>query len=271
LQLTGVDAAASLLSPAQADWPRYELVGRLGTPALERHTVGADLAEFRSRGGVEIRIERVPGRAVFTSRPAPGPQELVHPLAAHLAAITAWWSGRECFHAGAYIAEGGVWALMGDRGSGKSSTLAVLATEGHSIVCDDMLVLDGLQPFPGPRSIDLRRETADRLGAGEPLGVVGDRERWRLMLDSIGDVPPLRGIVYLAWGEHLTVRKVDVARRLELLEEHRGVSLPLRSPAVWLSLAALPAWEVSRPREWESLPGVTAQLRRLARSSAIES
>ena len=99
-----------------------------------------------------------------------------------MAALAARWLRRESFHAGAVVVEGGAWAILGDKEAGKSSTLAHLALNGYTVLSDDVLVLERGSVFAGPRCIDLRAEPARRLGAREPLAVVGMRERFRIEL-----------------------------------------------------------------------------------------
>ena len=67
------------------------------------------------------------------------------------AAVFARWRGLETLHGGAFVDDrGGAWAVLGDRGAGKSSLLAALALAGHEVVADDLLVLDGGDCFAGP-------------------------------------------------------------------------------------------------------------------------
>ena len=99
--------------------------------------------------------------------------------------------------------------VVGTREAGKSSTLAWLALAGTEVLCDDLLVIDGRSTFTGPRSIDLREDAAERLGAGEAIGVTGARERGRLRLAPAGDRRVLAGFVFLARGDGVTcVRSV---------------------------------------------------------------
>jgi hypothetical protein len=127
-----------------------------------------------------------------------------------------------------------------------------------------MLVFDGRTPLRGPRSIDLRADAARRLEAGEAIGVTGARERWRLRLDQAPDGDTLAGWILLAWGEEVEVRALGASERLQRLIPQRGVRLePTRVEAL-LDLASLPAFEVSRPRRWESLPEAGKRLIELA-------
>jgi hypothetical protein len=253
LRLAGAEAAAALFVDAPEAWPAFRLRARLGTAAPGGEHVDEGRARLLLRSGGEIAIDREAGDVLFTVPEEVGPQALVHPYLAPAAAVIARWLGRESFHGGAFVAGDRVWGVLGERESGKSSILAWLALRGQEVVCDDMLIVDGTTVFAGPRSVDLRRETAELLGAGEPLGVVGARERWRVSLPQIAPELTLGGWAFLEWGETVDVRPVDPSERLARLLHHRGVRLPPASHETLLSLAALPAFELVRPRSWDSV------------------
>jgi hypothetical protein len=254
LRLRGVDSARALLVPAKRSWPSVELVSRIGETSADPYDrVSERRAELRLRGDGRILIERDEGRVVFTAPNPPRLEELVHPFLAPVASVYAYWLGRESFHAGAFVAGDGVWALIGNRESGKSSTLAWLALAGYEVVCDDALILDGPNALPGPRSVDLRPEAARALAAGEPIGLVGSRERWRLTLGPVRSDLPLRGWIFLAWADRLESVRLPGPERLVRLGANRGARLPLTHPASLVELAALPGWELRRRRGWDSL------------------
>jgi hypothetical protein len=261
LSLRGVDSARALLVPAERSWPSVELVSRVGESSTDPYDrVSTQHAELALLEGGRVFIEREEGRAVFTGTNPPRPEELVHPFLAPVAAIYAYWLERESFHAGAFVAGDGVWALIGERESGKSSTLAWLALHGHEVVCDDMLVLADGNALVAPRSIDLRPEAARALGAGEPLGRVGARERWRMTTGDVrGELAP-RGWIFLAWGDRVEIVRLPAAERLRRLSANRGTRLPVADPLYLLELAALPAWELRRPRGWHSLASAAERL-----------
>jgi hypothetical protein len=102
----------------------------------------------------------------------------------------------------------------------------------------------------GPRSIDLRANAAHRLAIGEPLGVIGARERFRMALGPVPSEVPLRGFIRLAWGNIPTVTPVPPAWRPAALAAQRSVRLAPRDPALLVELSALPMVELRRPREW---------------------
>jgi hypothetical protein len=88
---------------------------------------------------------------------------------------------------------------------------------------------------------------------GEPIGLVGSRERWRLTLGPVRSDLPLRGWIFLAWADRLESVRVPGPDRLVRLGANRGARLPLTHPASLVELAALPGWELRRPRGWDSL------------------
>ena len=80
------------------------------------------------------RVELLDGEAImrrdareahFRTETPLDADELVHPLLGYAALAFANWIGREAFHAGVFLSGGSAWALLGQRGSGKSSTLAL--------------------------------------------------------------------------------------------------------------------------------------------------
>jgi len=254
LRLSGVPEAEYLLAPANADWPRFDVVVEVGSgdPGAER--VDASLAHVRLRTGGWIDIDRIAGRAHFTV-PAPlSADELVHPFLAPVAAVTAHWFGRESFHGGGIVLGDMVWGVLGDRNDGKSSLLAALSARGVHVVCDDVLVVEETTAFAGPRTIDLQDDAAEALSLGERIGVAGARERWRLRLPPVPPTLPLAGWVLVGWGAGTEVRRLTASETLPSLIQHRGISIPPTEPAAFLQLSALPAWEFRRSRSWEAMP-----------------
>lgn len=264
IRLQGLEAADELLVPVDPGAPAYVVEWAVGRAGSGPEHVDDDRAELRLRSGGRVLIDRRAGRVCFEVPHPVRPDELVHPYLAPAAAVIGRWLGRESVHAGAVAIDGRALGVVGARGAGKSSTLAWWALDGGDVLCDDLLVIDGRATFVGPRSIDLREDAAARLGAGEAIGVTGARERWRLRLAPTGDHHVLSGFAFLAWGDSVTVRSLGVRERLERLAPQRGLRLePARHDAV-LDLATLPAWEISRPRSWASLPEVGRRLRELA-------
>lgn len=257
-----VDGAQELLVDGPRSWPELDVRCRVDTgPPPEYESVSEHRAELRLTAGGSVAIERDPLRAEYALPRAVTPGALVHPHLAPVAAVAARWLGRESFHGGSVVIGGGAWALLGDKEAGKSSTLASLALAGHGVLSDDLLVLDGFTALAGPRSIDLREQSARELGAGEPLGRIGLRDRWRLTLDPVAAEVPLRGWIGLAWGDGPpSLTPIRGADRLRALVPHRAVRLLPADPAALVVLSALPCFQLTRERAWSSLPPTTRLL-----------
>jgi hypothetical protein len=260
LRLLGVEPAGELLVAVAPDAPSFTLEAEIGRAASPYERVDDEQAALRLRNGGAILIDRRAGRVRFRVPHAVRADELVHPYLAPAAAVIGRWQGWESMHAGAFEAGGRVWALLGERESGKSSTLAWLAAHGFPAICDDMLVLDGLACLPGPRSVDLRRDAAERLGAGTSIGVTGARERWRIRVPAEARSLPLGGWFFLEWGDRLDARSLSGAERLDRLIANRGVRLPPTRPEALVDLAAVPGWALQRPAAWDTLPATAERL-----------
>jgi hypothetical protein len=242
-----------LLVPAEPDWPTLEVVQEPGRATATEESVEEHRARLILRNGGEIEIERAGPRALFRVPVPLSAAALLHPYLAPVASVVAHWSGRESLHASAVVVDGAAWALLGARESGKSSTVAWLAHAGFGVLCDDILVLDDGAALAGPRAIDLRGDAAGRLNAGEELGLVGERERWRLRLEPVPASVPLAGWVSLSWGDRVEISTVPPGERISRLVAQRGLRVPAGDPAILVDLAALPALELRRPRDWGSL------------------
>ena len=250
--VTGLDDAADLMVPAPPAWPHLAVAraSAAGDPPT-RDLVGPKRARLPIAAGGWIDVE--PGLVSFRMDVPPRDSDLLHPYLAPAAALAARWAGRESFHAGALIAGGGAWGVLGGKEDGKSTLLAHLALAGNGILSDDLLVLEDGAALAGPRCIDLRGNAAVQLGAGEALGVVGARERWRLRLEAVPASVPLLGWVLLEWSAPLTVAPVRGPERLLALPPHRSVQLAPRAPETLLALSSLPVWRFSRPRRLDAL------------------
>jgi hypothetical protein len=254
-RIAGVDGARRLLVDTPRDWPLLTLAT---APAAAREmpdvdVIGQTSATLPLHGTGWMEIERHGPRVTYHLPEAAAHEELVHPYLAPGAAVLARWLGREAFHAGAVVADGGAWAVLGDRETGKSSTLAWLALNGHPVLADDLVVLDGSHALAGPRCIDLRGDAAARFGAGEPLGVVGTRERWRLVLEPVPARVPLRGWIVLEWADAAAVEPVRGPERLLRIIPHRSVRLAPPDAGALVELASLPVLAFRRPRRWDAL------------------
>lgn len=255
-RIAGVPAGQSLLVPAPTHWPELELEVRVTTEAPPpRESVTDTAAVLRPRSGGWVSIDRALGTATFSLPQRPTDAALIHPHLASVAAMFAHWYERETFHAGAFVVAGKVWGVLGEREAGKSSFLASLALAGIPVLCDDILVLDHLTALAGPRSIDLRADAAQQLAVGEPLGIVGTRERWRLMLGSVPAELPMGGWISLRWDDRTEASPIRGSNRLRELGAHRGLTLYPPKPDALIELSALPFMTLRRPRRWDSGDG----------------
>lgn len=254
LRLTGIPQARQMLVDAPAAWSHLHLLVRPTSEAPPRADwLGPAAARVRLQSGGWVELDRHRATATFCLPSRPSDATLVHPHLAAAAIVVARWLGRESFHGGAFFSDGGVWAVLGEKGDGKSTLLASLALSGVPILADDVLVLDRGTALAGPRSVDLRREAAERLHTGAPIGRVGLRDRWRMTVAPIAPELPLRGWVILRWGDRVDVQGVRGARRLELLLPHRGIRVPPNDAAILMALSELPMLVLQRPRRWKDL------------------
>jgi hypothetical protein len=249
-----------LLLAVDAAWPAIELRRVQGEASARRESLSDESAHVLLRNGGEVVLQRAPAVATFVVPFALGDAELVHPYLAPAAAVFGRWQGRESFHGGGFLVDGAAFGVLGGRRAGKSSLLAYLALQGLAIVADDVLLTDGSTVWAGPRAIDLREETARELGAGDALGKIGLRERWRLTVPAIDPLVLLGGWVLPTWGDELMVRRLPARELLARLAEHRAV-LPPGDPGLLLRLAGFPGWELRRPRSWALLAEAAELLR----------
>lgn len=254
------EAAQALLGPAPKSWPAIEIRSRTGKSDDPRPFLDDSRCRIPLPNGGEIVVERSPMSAEIALPTSPRDHELLHPYLAYASAIASRWLQRECIHSGGFLVDGGVWAFVGERGAGKSSLLGWLAGEGFDVVSDDMLVIEEDRVFAGPRFVDLRGEAAEVLGVGDSLGVVGARERWRVKLGQIPAELPLRGWIFLGWSPQIELERVSASRRLLSIKEQIAMFGTPTDPASLLRFASLPAWDLRRPRGWDSLAESTNRL-----------
>ena len=263
LRTLGLDAARRVLDAAEPSWPSLRVDVGVSSADPEYDTLDNRSARYRMHGGGYVTIDRKAGvaRLLFphTGR-RPTPEEIVHPYLFSSAATINFWLGRHTFHAGAFVIDGGAWAIAGDKGAGKSSMLAWLALHGVPVLCDDLLVVDDGTALAGPACIDLRSQPAHRLGIGEDIGVVGTRARWRYVLGARPPRVPLRGWILPAWGDDLTTRALPASERIPRLLGNVALrATPKRLDAL-LDICALPCIELTRQQRWETLPSAVDRM-----------
>jgi hypothetical protein len=189
---------------------------------------------------------------------------MLHPFLTAVAVIFAWWDARHAFHGGSFYAEDGAWCVLGARASGKSSTLAQISLAGLPVLSDDLLILDYGHVLAGPRCLDLRRDAAEALGVGARTSDVRGGERRRLALAPAPAAAPLRGWLFLTWGDTFSLRRLGPSERLRHLSEYRSTATKLL-PSL-LDLLGVPGWELRRPERWDSLEPAVEQILDLVRA-----
>jgi hypothetical protein len=193
-------------------------------------------------------LERAPSHLTVLSASRLPDADLVHPCLWPAAAVIARWRGLETLHGGAFVDDrGGAWAVLGDRGAGKSSLLAAFALAGHDVVADDLLVLDGGDCLAGPRCVDLRSDAAVALGL-TALPYVRSTRRRRLVLAPCDDRFALRGCIYLEWGDRVAADPLTPAEHLGLLARQRRIAGLGANVEQLLGLSGLPAFRMRRTR-----------------------
>lgn len=264
LKLADVPQAAELLVPAPESWVDWRLAQRVprASDASAVATVGPDDAFVELSGGGWVALDRRGGRSTLVLPTRPADAEMVHPYLAATAAICARWRGWNCVHSGGIVVDAGAWGMLGDKGAGKSSTVAWFALESAAgVLCDDVLVIDSAgDALAGPRCVDLREDAARYFGVGEALGVVGARERWRMRLEQTPPAVPLRGWVELAWGDDLALEPIGPTELLPAIVRNFSVRLMPPDAGALMDLAALPGWRLTRPRRFETLPDAATLL-----------
>jgi hypothetical protein len=253
IQFRSVPGVPRLLSDAPSSWPVVPVTSEVSRPVSQELEWGRERAQYTLLGGHHIRIEREP-LAVILQLGTDTPEEgILTPHLSSAASTIAIWRGDEPFHAGAFVHGGGAWAILGRKASGKTSTLAVLDLLGKPVLTDDLLIYQRGYALAGPRCVDLRRETAQRLGVGKDIGIVGTRRRWRVYLPECPVSVPLIGWLLPEWGETDSLELLAPADRLRLLPQFRALRVPWEQPAALLELATTPIYRWTRPRRLDAI------------------
>lgn len=257
--------AGGLLPAGELTWPLIE-VRQADTARVGATWFGEEDGLVALRDGTRrVYFERSARRATFCGGRV-DPEDLVHPYLAPVGIAFARWSRREAFHAGAFVAGDGAWAVLGDCEAGKSTLLAALTVRGIPVLSDDLVVTDGTLAFAGPRSLDLRTRSDDAcLGGALTVSPARRRTRWRARLGAVAPVVPLRGWFYLSWSDRLELRRLSGAENLRRLALSRALPDKASNSSDLLELAVLPAWDVRRPRSWAALPETIERLLSAAR------
>jgi len=260
------DQARSRLLPAEPSWPRWELRHCAPEGAVpDTEEWGPDRARLQAHPHGCFEFDRIKERTTFRVPEPIEPEALVHPYLASTAAIAGHWLGRSTFHAGAFAVDGRAWGVLGNREMGKSSLLMGLHMQGIPIITDDIVALEGQRAFSGPRCLDLRQSAAEQFGAGDPLGRLGRRERWRVRLPPVPGDWEFAGWILLGWSDTVVTEPLGAQERLSALAVNRAVVAAGATPPGLLDAVALPMVHFARPQDWSQLePGLRRLLDSLA-------
>jgi hypothetical protein len=260
LRLAGLAGCEPLLVSAEKGWPLVRVALEISDADPPAEWLDGRSAVVRLRTGGWIELDRASGLVTYFVDKRLSDDEIVHPFLAPVAIVASHWHERESIHGGAFLVDGRAWGIVGGRLGGKSSLLATLAARGVDVLADDLLVLDELSAFAGPRTIDLRKDAAAELGLGECIGQAGARMRWRLRLAAVPPSAPVGGWIFVGWGDRIEIRRLRGVETLERLIGSRGIRVAPHEPERFLQISMLSAWELRRPRSWSSLHQTVEEL-----------
>ena len=184
-------------------------------------------------------------------------------------------------HASSVEIPGGAVAFLGDPGAGKSTMAAAFAERGHSVISDDVLVVDSsLGDFlaqPGVSQLALSRASMNTVGRGnmETQSLVSVGEKLRLPIDGTwanfaANPVSLKGMFLLSLGPENTEVNVE---RLTVVEATRQLvintlCLPILPPDAikrFLKFSAnlassVPVWKLRYGEGRANLGGVRAAI-----------
>jgi hypothetical protein len=226
-----------------------------------------DRAVFPTLPGGYVSMDRGSSQSTLHLSHAPSAESLTHPYLSSTAIVANYWLGRMPFHAGSFIIGGRAWGVLGGRNMGKSSLLMWLHQAGVLVLSDDLVVLDGSTAYCGPRCLDLRQGAAERFGGGEFLGMVGNRDRWRVRLPEAPPEVPFGGWVALGWSDTLSLSELPTTSRLAALAANLGLAPPGAPMERLLDLLEFPMISYGRPERWDDVEASNRSL--LDRLSAL--
>lgn len=260
LRIDGIPPSTAAVEAAPEAWPLVRVRQSVGEDDPAEPADGRTSTSFPLVTGGRLDLDAGAATAHFRTPGVLSADDLLHPYFAPAAAWFSHWFGRHSFHAGAVVLGGKAYAVLGDKKAGKSSLLAWLSGAGFTVLADDLVVVDGGSVLTGPRCIDLRSATVEALRQARPGVAVRGGSRHRVTLAQTKLEWPLGGWVFLRWGEVTSMSVVPPRDRLARLGGHRAFRVPPLNPADLVTFAALPAWDLARPRGWDLMDEVVGVL-----------
>jgi hypothetical protein len=243
-------------------------VERLPDGALYSHIVGA--ARFLVRGGREVVIDPEPGS---------DPDHVRHLLLGPVLAQALWQRGLFALHACVLQLGTRRFAFVGASGEGKSTLAIALHKAGHTLVCDDVAMLEWerepVQVRPAFPRLRAHADTLEQLGEDRTRLAQAYRElpKWLLPARSFAAEPgPLHAVYVLTTGETLHAERLGKAQAMMELLHHTYYAeqfVGLHGAAQHMRMAGkmastLPVYRLVRPKRWAELPDLVAFLEQRA-------
>lgn len=241
-------------------WPTAHLRQEQGEAEHRGWRLTPDEAELSLLGGGVWTLRRDGLRGLLRTPRLLDGDDMAHPGLAGAAVVLAHWLGYEPFHAGAFVAHGGAWGVIGPKEAGKTTLLAHMHLLGMPVVSDDQTIVDTVagRVMAAPRGLDLRPDAAQKLALETREVRVGERRR--LPLDPIAPETALRGWIRLEPGTDVSITKVPPSARPRFLSTARTLPVMPKDPGAFVRLADLPFYELKRPRRWGDASAIAVRL-----------
>lgn len=289
-RLSTLKLVSDIELPELMEWDRRseisaELVFRLGKlPArLEAPEAPLVRTEGRSRyllispndarilieNGSTVTIELAPGTDLTKARSI---------LMAPVQGVLWHQRGLLPLHASAVSVDGRVLAIAGPAGAGKSTLAAALSAKGHSVIADDICIIDatdGAHVLAGTQRLRLWRDALDHFGIaveGLPRALSRREKYWIEARGASGcERQKLVAVALLSRQEcgSVTIEPlrgarsvVELAGALHMLPAAQALGL---QPAVFAALTKLAAagvtvWRLVMPNDWACLDEAAAKV-----------
>jgi hypothetical protein len=216
---SGVDVDVRIIRCEAAEQPE---TGTDGTSVqfgpAEQVLAWATVGTFRITGMDRIEVAANPGVSDAL---------VALPLLGSVVATLLQRRGLFVVHASAAVVGGAGFALLGDKGAGKSTTAAALIAAGHGLLADDVVAIDFAAEerpamLPAFGQLKLWDDAAGAvrgtgLERGERLHALIDKSNYRVAQGFRGEAVPLRRLYILRRGETAGVSAVAAVEAISAL------------------------------------------------------
>jgi hypothetical protein len=229
IQFDGGDVASEKDAARQTLWFTSDFTDEHGNPALKIWKGCSGDFFVRYSHGLTFRIDAALAHINVYCRTRGNERDVALYLLGPVLGILLRLRGLTCLHASAVEIDGKAVAFAGEMGSGKSTTAAIFAQNGHAVLSDDIVPLENygsyFRAYPGypylnllPDSVALLAGTAQTVPSAETV-----LEKTKLMLDEgerrfQREALPLRNIYILAGrSREASAMKIDAMSPQEAL------------------------------------------------------